>query len=125
MAYIDKEKKAKLSMGIKKVLKKYGYRGSISIIDSQKLVVKLKGADIIRDNYNDCMNDNHFNPYIEKDSDSLSISQYDNFKGVVKIFIDELFKSINIDNYDNSDVMTDYFDVGYYSEIIVLPKKGA
>jgi hypothetical protein len=41
----------------------------------------------------------------------------DHFDGKAKEFLDKAFEIMFEGNHDNSDIMTDYFDVGWYCDI--------
>ena len=112
MAFIRQEDKKKLAPEIKKVLKKYGMKGSIRICNHSTLVVNLKeGAlDLIGDYGSDY------------DRDHLQVNTYYCVEWakspVIKSFYDELIKAMKgADWYDKSDAMTDYFDIAYYINI--------
>ena len=115
MAYINQEDKKRLAPKIKAVLKKYGVKGSISISHHSNLVVRLKEGKV--------------DLYGEKTSPSWcgshgsdSVNTYwinDHHTGVSRDFLNELKAAMNDGNWDKSDAMTDYFNVGWYSDIVV------
>lgn len=112
MAYVSKELKAELVPGIKAVLKKYGLKGSISIVHYSTLKLKIKSGKI------------DFNALRTEDwtrnepIESCTTFRGGNlFTGIAKEALDELYKAMNVGNHDNSDIMTDYFDVGWYTDI--------
>jgi hypothetical protein len=41
----------------------------------------------------------------------------DHFDGVAKKFLKEILTAMNDGNHDNSDIQTDYFDVGWYVDV--------
>jgi hypothetical protein len=107
MAYMNQEKKAELAPRIKAVLKKYGMKGTISVNNYSTLVVRLnEGA-------------------IDFDTTNANVNVYwidSNYSGVARDFLTELYRAMNgagssIANHDNSDIQTDYFDVGWYNDI--------
>lgn len=106
MAYMSQEHKAELAPSIKKVLKKYGMQGSIAVRHYSTLVVNIKSGklDFLKERNNTYI---QVNPY-HIDS---------NYKGLQRDFLLELRKAMMSGNHDNSDVMTDYFDVGWYIDI--------
>lgn len=112
MAYIGQEDKKKLAPEIKKVLKKYGMKGSIRICNHSTLVVNLKEGvlDLIGDCNSDYVRDHlQVNTYycVERANDPT-----------IKSFYDELIKAMKGDDwYNKSDAMTDYFDIAYYINI--------
>ena len=61
--------------------------------------------------------------YVSKDGDTIrNINEYwykDHFKDNAKAlaFLSDVIPAMNIGNHDNSDIMTDYFDVGWYVSV--------
>ena len=101
MAYMNVEKKNKLAPGIKKVLAEYGMKGTIAK-DRGTLKVNLQSGQI--------------------DFGKTSVNEYwieEHFEGVAKEFLLKLKDAMMIGNHNNSDIMTDYFDVGWYIKINV------
>ena len=99
MAYMNVEKKNELAPGIKKVLAEYGMKGTIAK-DDYALNVNLKSGPI--DFGTDSVNEYHIASH---------------FTGVAKEFLLKLKDAMNVGNHDNSDITTDYFDVGWYIHI--------
>jgi hypothetical protein len=124
MAYMNQERKAKLAPAIKAVLKKYGIRGTIST-DRHSLSVNIKAGklDFIQNFNTTCGNDYYqvargFIP--AKDYLQINPYHYDkHFSGTAADFFRELIEAMNVGNHDNSDIMTDYFDVGWYTHVNV------
>jgi len=111
MAYMNQERKKELAPWIKEVLKKYNIKWTISVQSSLSLVVN------IREGYIDFFNNYKWNL---DGRDYLQVNTYyinDNFSWEAKDFLEELNKAMNVGNHDNSDPMTDYFDVGWYTDI--------
>lgn len=116
MAYMDQTKKAKLAPQIKAVLKKYKMKGSISVDHHTSLVVTVKSGPI------DFAAD-----YITRDDGTgrtrefhYQVNTYwahEHYQGKAKSFLMELIAAMNDGNHDNSDAMTDYFDVGWYIHV--------
>jgi hypothetical protein len=109
MAYMSQEKKKALAPGIKAVLKKYGMKGSISVQHHSALVVTLKSGDL---------------EFAGKESSDVNVYWIDShYEGAERDFLKELHAAMNgsddgsVANHDNSDIMTDYFDVGWYTYI--------
>ena len=125
MAYMSQERKAKLAPTIKSILKKYKMKGSVAVRDHSTLVVNIKSGvlDIIG-NYNQTIADRDptGNKHINKATTSLDVNQYwihDHYTGKVQKFLTELRDAMMVGNHDNSDIQTDYFDVGWYIDINV------
>jgi len=114
MAYITQEEKRAIAPVVKKILKKYGQKGTLSIRHHSSLVLKLKdvaGMFTFKDEFdrkwaidvNPYHYDNHY-----KDSPE-----------VVKM-LNELFDAMKGPNYFNhDDSMTDYFHRKHYVDIKV------
>ena len=126
MAYMSQENKKLIAPQIKAVLKKYNMVGSISVENHSGLVVTLtKGdLDIIG---NHLATDGAF--YDDRELPTyLSVNTYhidSHYSGEVLSFIQELSDAMNglgsdgEANFDKSDIMTDYFHVGWYITINV------
>lgn len=129
MAYMNQEKKAALAPGIKAVLKKYKMKGSISVQHYSALVVTLKSGEL------DLIGDYISNPKNQEcwgrqrdlsDVKDIDVNVYhidSSFTGKYAKFLKELLAAMqksgdgSVENYNNSDIMTDYFDVGWYNYI--------
>ena len=128
MAYMSQERKQSLTPSIKAVLKKYGVKASIAVRNHSTLVVNIKSGPIdFIENYIETdnklvhggkMSQDQID-YIRKNQ-CLDVNTYwyhEHFSGKAKSFLSELFPAMNTGNHDNSDIMTDYFDVGWYSNV--------
>lgn len=131
MAYMNQERKAALAVGIKRVLAKYGMKGSIAVDHHSTLAVTLTGGplDIL----------GQLNAYLKKEFELRGygtesagtytrVNEYhiDNtYDGKVAAFLNELKTAMNksecgtVTNHNNSDPMSDYYDVGWYIDISV------
>jgi hypothetical protein len=127
MAYMNQEMKAQLAPAIKAVFKRYGIKGSISVHNYSSLVVTIKeGAlDLIgeanrwnRDyaertgqRFYEVTGNYQANPYRgAAEYSDPTIAQF--FRELTAAMRGNLW-------YDNSDIMTDYFDTAYYLHINV------
>lgn len=109
MAYVSQEMKQKLSPAIKAILKKYGLKGSLAVDNHSSLVLNIRSGRV--DFQRDAVGEFHY-----------QINHYwtdEHFSGVAKQFFAEVIPAMNDGNHDNSDSMTDYFDVGWYIDINV------
>ena len=122
MAYMSQDKKKELAPAIKAVLKEYGMKGSIAVSNHSTLVVNLKEG-VLDINGNLKKTKEAKNLDIEcRDVDNHSVNPYwidSNYSGKVKTFLEKLKNAMMKGNHDNSDIMTDYSDVGWYVEINV------
>lgn len=108
MAYMGQKEKASLAPGIKKVLAKFGMKGSLSIQNHSTLVLKVKSGKI------------DFSPFMRDPKRGLDVNHYwiaDHFDGKAKDFLVAVKEAMMVGNYDHSDSMTDYFCVGWYISI--------
>jgi hypothetical protein len=122
MAYMNQERKAKIAPELKSILKKYGVKGSLAVRNHSTLVLNIKSGKI------DFIS--NFNKTVSKQpggfrngspaEKSLQVNPYwyhDHFSGNAKSFLKEVLTVMNMGNHDNSDIMTDYFDVGWYVDV--------
>ena len=128
MAYMSQERKQSLTPAIKAVLKKYGVKASIAVRHHSTLVVNIKSGpiDFIENFIATDSNVMHGRKmaqdqidYIRKNQ-SLDVNPYwykEHFSGKAKSFLSELLPAMNTGNHDNSDIQTDYFDVGWYVDV--------
>ena len=130
MAYMCQTKKRAIAPQIKAVLAKYGMKGTIAVRDRMALVVNIKSGalDLIgqanRDNK--ALAERRGDRFYEVDGHYQANPYYASEGGDEKInsFFKELIQAMNgkgsgFGNHDNSDAMTDYFDVGWYLSINV------
>jgi len=112
MAYVSQADKKELAPTIKKVLSKYGMKGSISIRNHSTLVVNLQSGAIDFKDYSHGDGYIQVNPYWIDD-------HYDN-NHVARDFLNELLAAMKGPNYFNDDdAMTDYFSRSHYTDINV------
>ena len=110
MAYVSQEDKAKLAPQIKKVLNKYGMKGSISIRHHMSLVVTLQSGAIDFKDYT------HGDGYIQVNTYHIE----SHYQGKAKAFLTELLAAMKGPNYFcDDDAMTDYFHRSHYTDINV------
>lgn len=124
MAYMSQERKQSLSPAVKSVLKKYGVKGTLSIRGHSTLVLKLKsGAIDFIANCNRVCGSSHyqtsrgFRPITNGYTDVNTYWYRDHFDGSAKDFLTEVLEAMNRGNHDNSDIQSDYFDVGWYVDV--------
>lgn len=110
MAYISQENKVAKAPKIKKILKKYSLTGSLSIDNYSTLVLTIRSGSV------DFFGEFHR----ETEVDHLTVNEYwyqKQFTGIARECLQEIIAVMNEGNHNNSDLMTDYFDVGWYIEI--------
>ena len=110
MAYFNQERKAALSPAIKKLCKEYGVKATLSVNNHSTFVVNISAGAL--DFFGDCN--------VKRSDDYISVNPYwyqDHFTGKSLEFLTKLIPLMMIGNHNRSDVMTDYFDVGWYIDI--------
>lgn len=104
MAYISQETKKELAPAIKAVLKKYNMKGSIGIDRHTSLRVRVTEGPLKFDDY-----------------EQVNTSWIEKFYGEgtkETAFLTELVAAMKGTKwYNNSDYMTDYFDVAYWIDV--------
>jgi hypothetical protein len=118
MAYVTQEEKRTIAPVVKKILKKYGQKGTLSIRHHSSLVLKLKdvaGMFTFKDDF-DRKWGLDVNPYHYQ-------NHYNDSPEVVQM-LHELFAALKGENYFNhDDPMTDYFCRKHYVDIKVVADK--
>ena len=110
MAYVSQQDKKELAPAIKKVLSKYGMKGSISIRHHSTLQVTLQSGAIDFKDYS------HGDGYIQVNTYHID----SHYTGKAKAFLNELLDAMKGPKYfNNDDAMTDYFHRSHYTDINV------
>lgn len=125
MAYMNQERKAAKMPAIKAICKEYGIKASVSVHNYSTLYLNIKSGSIdFLGNYNKVAGHRfesdpaRFHP-AEK---NLSVNPYwykDHFDGKAVEFLEKVLAVMNEGNHNRSDMMTDYFDVGWYVDVNV------
>ena len=110
-AHMNQERKAALSPAIKAICKEYGVKASLSVHNYSTLVLNISAGDI--DFFGDANDNSRYDGYIQ-------VNHYwyqDHFTGRSKEFLSKVIPAMMVGNHDRSDIMTDYFDVGWYIHV--------
>ena len=102
MAFMNQEKKKRLAPKIKQVLDKHNMKGTLSVQDHSQLTLTLKSGSI--DFKTDSINEYWYKDHFADNPAALA-------------FLSEIIPAMNVENFDKSDIMTDYFHVGYYISV--------
>lgn len=106
MAYFTQEMKKAKSPAIKSICKKYGMVCTLGVKDNATFVVNIQRGVI------------DFFKGAEPDYSTINKYHYNKYyDGVALEFLTELMDVIEDGNYNNSDVQSDYFDVGFYTTV--------
>lgn len=110
MAWMNQEKKSKIAAELKKVMPK-DWKYSLSVHNHSTIVLTIIAAPV--DLVAACK-------YQNKDNGHVGINNYylqDAFDGELLEIFSKAKDALNIDNFDNSDIATDYFHVGHYVDM--------
>lgn len=116
MAYMSQETKARLAPAIKEVCRKHGIKATISVRSHMTLELNVSAGKI------DFLASGKRMGSIGQDVTKVdySINTYwyhRHFDGEALTFLTEVIAAMNDGNHNNSDPMTDYYDVGWYIEV--------
>jgi hypothetical protein len=125
MAYMNQERKAKITKMLKPILAKYKVKGSLSVRNHSTIVLTLKSGaiDFIGNSNKVCGNDHYqmargFKPTTTGYDQVNPYWFQDHYDGKAKAFLTEAFKALkSADWYDESNAMIDYFNIAYYVDI--------
>lgn len=116
MAYVSKEKKQKIAAALKTVMPK-GWRWSLAInhgsIASAPVDLMAEAMRVYNDSYRADRDGKMTAPATHMQADCSPEMYFDSSLDLFRA----IRAALNIDNYDNSDIHTDYFDVGHYTHI--------
>jgi len=125
MAYMNQERKAKITQALKPILAKYKVKGSLSVRNHMTIVLTLKSGaiDFIGNSNRVCGNDFYqvSRGFKINDTgyDQVNPYHYQNhYDGDAKAFLTEALQALKAaDWYDESDAMIDYFNTAYYVDV--------
>ena len=125
MAYMNQERKQKITKMLKPILAKYKVKGSLSVRNHSTIVLTLKSGaiDFIGNSNRVCGNDFYqvqrgFKPTTSGYDQVNPYWFQDHYDGKAKAFLTEAFKALkSADWYDESNAMIDYFNIAYYVDI--------
>lgn len=112
MAYYSQERKQEAAPKVKAILKKYGIKGSLAVNNHSTVVLNIKSGnlDFIK----------NFDEAGGVSIKNISVNPYHfqtHFTGECLDFLTEVFAALSEGNHNNSDIQTDYFDVGWYIDV--------
>ena len=119
MAYMSQEKKSELAPQVKAILAKHGVKATLSVRHHSTLVLNISGGSIdFIGSYNRTLEakGREFLPA----TNYMDVNEYwyrEHFDGAAFDFLSEVIPAMNQGNHDRSDLMTDYFDVGWYIDV--------
>jgi hypothetical protein len=112
MAYVSQELKQSLAPVIKRICQKHGVKATLAVRNHSTLVLNVKSGKI------DFFGDFAIEGCDPKSGIQVNPYHYKNhFAGKSQKFLSEVIPAMNKGNHDNSDIQTDYFDVGWYIDV--------
>ena len=111
MAYMSQEHKKEIALKLKAVMPKT-WKYTLSVNNHSSIVMTIRSADV--DLVKECKNK------VSEDATYLQLNHYyldDAFSGETLKVLKDALEALNDKNYNNSDVQSDYFDVGHYVDI--------
>ncbi|MEX0598696.1 MAG: hypothetical protein WD512_19590 [Candidatus Paceibacterota bacterium] len=113
---MDQDRKRQLAPEIKRICQKYGIKASLGIDNHSTLMLNISSGRI--DFANDIVPERDYvNPQKNTYWQVNTYWIHDHWSGKAKEFLIQVKNAMNLGNHDNSDAMTDYFDVGWYISI--------
>jgi hypothetical protein len=126
MAYMNQERKQKIAPQVKKILNKYGIKGTLSVRNHSELVLTIKSGSIdFCQNWYDNWIQNHrdhesiYQPTEVPPSIDVNTYHLEQFSAQAHDCLTELMEAMNQGNWDKSDPQSDYFDRGWYVSILI------
>jgi hypothetical protein len=118
MAYYTQSRKQEVAPKVKALLKQYGMKGSLSVDNYSTVVLTITSGDLdFIKNFNETVDirrgDSAAITYI-------SVNPYHytrHFTGDCLKFLGQVMEVLNEGNHNNSDIQSDYFDIGWYVDI--------
>ena len=125
MAYYSQERKKSVAPVVRDLLKEYGFKGSLSVDNHSTVILTIKeGLMDVVGNYNKTVEDrprnNMYGDPTHSRDEELNVNVYwykEHFSGRVLEFLTKVLRVLGEGNHNNSDLMTDYFDVGWYVDV--------
>ena len=123
MAYVSQELKKSLAPVIKRICQKYGVKASLAVRHHSTLVLNIKSGSIdFLESYNRLGMQESRPDHLRFTPETryIGVNPYHykrHFDGKALKFLSEVIPAMNKGNHDNSDIMTDYFDVGWYIDV--------
>jgi hypothetical protein len=112
MAYVSKERKAAVVPNIKKVLGKYGVKGTIKVLHHATLCVTLRKIPV------GLFSKDQTDLEAHRDVNVYHIDTH--YQGRARDFLNELLDAMKgVEWYDRSDSQCDHFDTAWYNSIYI------
>lgn len=122
MAYMSQERKAEIAPVVKKILGRYGLKGSLRVRNHSTLCLTIRSGSIdFIANHVETMGRDRSDFFAwARDRGNIDVNVYhyrNQFDGRARDALAELINAMNQGNYDNSQIEYDYFDRGWYVDV--------
>ncbi len=121
---MSQETKKQIHPKVKQILKKYEIKGTLAVRNHRTLVLNIREGKIdFMYNYNNVAKDRLTSwgePVKTNHDGHINVNQYwyhEHFDGIALEFLKDVMNVMMNGNWDESDIQTDYFDVGWYVDI--------
>lgn len=120
MAYVSAETKARIAPRLREIARKHGVKATVAVKHNSTLVLNISSGKI------DFINNHRAVMEQRPGKDASNIGEYmqvnpywykEHFTGDALAFLTEAITAMHDGNHDNSDIQTDYFDVGWYVNV--------
>jgi len=125
MAYMNQDKKKKIEPAVKSICKEYGIKATMSVRHHSTLCLNISSGPIdFIESYNRLGELRSFRqPSFNKSTGHIQVNTHgyitEHFDGKALEFLSKVIEAMYVGNHDNSDPMTDYFEVGWYVDVNV------
>ena len=121
MAYVSPETKARIAPVVRAIARQYGVKASIAVRNGSALVLNVRSGKIdFMNNRHSAMAAGSVSSAPPTQTEYIQVNTYwykDQFTGTALEFLEKVITAMNDGNHDNSDVQSDYFDVGWYVNV--------
>lgn len=128
MAYVSKDNKADKAPKLRALAKEYGLKATVAVRHHSTLVLNISEGwiDFVGNYANTLDSNGVYNETRDEDYEYrmnlkyLSINTYwyhEQFTGKALEFLTKAMAIMQTGNHDRSDIMSDYFDVGWYVDV--------
>jgi hypothetical protein len=117
MAYVDQQKKAKIATALKAVMPK-GWKFSLAVNNHSTIVLTISAAPVnliaalVPSEYRKPETMTYAQIYHKRIDECFNDAE-------ITATFEKISEALNLENFDKSDSMTDYFHVGHYVDINV------
>src|ERR1019366_7011846 len=121
MAYMSQDHKKLIKAELDKVFAGKGFKWSLGVNNHTSIVLNITSGPIdFFENYNASMRDVSDGRRGQERTDYMQVNTYhagSQYTGDARQILVDAIRALNLNNHNNSDIQTDYFDVGHYVDV--------